>query len=327
MHSRACARARAHPRARLHTPKHVHTFTHNLTDTTACNRQVSCAARAIGLAAVHSSLPLSPGRLTSRPPGVGKEEEGEEGAEQDVATDEVLTVVRVVRALGAVVNRKGDDKDKNGESAWKECEDAAHATGMLAVSNRHPDILAACRAMLEATAGLKRTEEFHLCIGEALACVAGGRTLTSPQLLSQLRLPPAYQDAGADSESAAKQWAAAGTPDANSDVLVGVMEHVMNEVLTDGKPIVRSAGAAWLLCLLRYNSDSPEVQTRIALFQEHFAFLLQERSEYLQEVASKGLGLCYDMCSDDAIKDELVATLAKALMSGVQVFYAPAKTC
>ena len=280
---------------------------------------MSSAARAIGLAAVHSSLPLPPGRLTSRSPGTGKEGEGEEGAEKDVATDEVLTVVRVVRALGAVVNRKGDDKDKNAESAWKECEDAAHATGMLAVSNRHPDILAACRAMLEATAGLKRTEEFHLCIGEALACVAGGRTLTSPQLLSQLRLPPAYQDAGADSESAAKQWAAAGTPDANSDVLVGVMEHVMNEVLTDGKPIVRSAGAAWLLCLLRYNSESPEVQARIGLFQEHFAFLLQERSEYLQEVASKGLGLCYDMCSDDAIKDELVATLAKALMSGVQV--------
>ena len=95
-----------------------------------------------------------------------------------------------------------------------------------------------------------------------------------------------------------------------------ILEYVMNDVLTDGKPLVRAAGAPWLLCLLRYNSESAEVQSRIALFQQHFAYLLQERGEYLQEVASKGLGLCYDMCTDDAVKDELVATLAKALMSG-----------
>ena len=94
--------------------------------------------------------------------------------------------------------------------------------------------------------------------------------------------------------------------------MVQVLDHVMNEVLSDGKPLVRAAGAPWLLCLLRYNAESPEVQSRISVFQQHFAYLLQEKGEYIQEVASKGLGLCYDMCSDDAVKDELVATLAKA---------------
>jgi len=237
-------------------------------------------------------------------------------AKEEEEEVEELTVVRIIRALGVVVNKKGDGKDLSSDAVWKESEDAAHAVGMVAVSNRSESVLEACKAVLFATAGLKRTEEFHLCVGEALACCAGGRVLTSPQLLSQLRLPAAYQDTGSDAERAAAAWAAAGTPDAGGTVMVQLLDHVMNEVLTDGKPLVRAAGAPWLLCLLRYNSESPEVQSRISEFQQHFAYLLQERNEYLQEVASKGLGLCYDMCNDDAVKDELVATLAKALMSG-----------
>jgi proteasome component ECM29 len=242
---------------------------------------------------------------------------GEEATEKEEKDEEdELTVVRIIRALGVVVNKKGDGKDLSSDAVWKESEDAAHAVGMVAVSNRSATVLEACKAVLFSTAGLKRTEEFHLCVGEALACCAGGRVLTSPQLLSQLRLPAAYQDAGSDAERAAAAWASAGTPDGTSTVMVQVLDHVMNEVLSDGKPLVRAAGAPWLLCLLRYNAESPEVQSRISVFQQHFAYLLQEKGEYIQEVASKGLGLCYDMCSDDAVKDELVATLAKALMSG-----------
>ena len=55
-----------------------------------------------------------------------------EGAEEE---ESVLSVVRIVRALGAVVNKKGDGKDADSESnPWKESEDAAHAIGMLALS-------------------------------------------------------------------------------------------------------------------------------------------------------------------------------------------------
>ena len=166
---------------------------------------VSAAARAIGLTGLHTALPLPDGKMPEAPgpapAAAAPAKDADNGIEKapsamDTEEEVELTVVRVIRALGAVVNKKGTDKDKSSDAVWKESEDAAHSVGMIAISNRSPAVLEACTAVLFSTAGLKRTEEDHFCVGEALACGAGGRVLTSPQLLSQLRLPPAYQDAG-----------------------------------------------------------------------------------------------------------------------------------
>jgi hypothetical protein len=46
-----------------------------------------------------------------------------------------LTVVRIIQALGAVANRKGGEKEKSGDAVWREAEEAAHAIGMLPISN------------------------------------------------------------------------------------------------------------------------------------------------------------------------------------------------
>jgi proteasome component ECM29 len=94
------------------------------------------------------------------------------------------------------------------------------------------------------------------------------------------------------------------------------MTRIMDSVLQDAKPQVRAAGAPYLLCLVKYCPGHALVQARLKLVQQHFSFMLSEKSEFMQEVASKGIGLVYDMCDDEAVKDELVATLAKGLMSG-----------
>lgn len=93
---------------------------------------------------------------------------------------------------------------------------------------------------------------------------------------------------------------------------------------------VRAAGAPYLLCLVKYCPRHALVQGRLKLLQQHFSFMLSEKSEFMQEVASKGIGLVYDMCSDEDVKDELVATLAKGLMSGgcfESICLVESKTC
>ncbi len=79
---------------------------------------------------------------------------------------------------------------------------------------------------------------------------------------------------------------------------------------------MRAAGSVFLLCLVKYAPEHPLVQARLRSLQQHFTYMLSEKNELMQEVGSKGLALVYELCVDDEIKDQLIATLAKGLMSG-----------
>ena len=46
-------------------------------------------------------------------------------------------------------------------------------------------------------------------------------------------------------------------------------------------------------------TSGPDAESQVLNQQRLFSRLLAERSEFVQEAASKGLGLVYDMCSDE----------------------------
>jgi len=299
---------------------------------------VSAACKALGLAGLESALPLPVG--VPPPPkqdSAAAEDAGQKNPKLDDApflikddsvkevktageeVSEELTILDVVGQLGAVL----EGKDKENEAY----EAAARALGSICISNRQATVLSAAAQSLYSTAGKLRVEEFHLSVGEALACVAGGRAYTSAKLIAQMRMPAVYEDAIGDEEKSMDEWSKAaresmqvdgegGEGDSCGSGMPAVLSHVMETTLLDGKPQVRAAGAPWLLCLLRHAGAHPNLQGQVAELQQHFTFMLGERSEFVQEVGSRGLGLVYEMCGDDKVRDELVATLAKALMSG-----------
>ncbi|KAJ1480579.1 hypothetical protein T484DRAFT_1810270 [Baffinella frigidus] len=315
---------------------------------------VCVACRALGLAGLEHPLPLAVGEPSkggvevtegeAKKAKLGESEgagapaaagdatgaggDAAEAAEASALTE--LTVLGVIERLGSVLS--GKERESDAYEAVTP-EHAARALGSICVSNRDPVVLSAAAGFLYATAGQLRVDEFHLSVGEALACVAGGRAHVSPkllsqlkmpaayELLSQLKMPAAYEDATKDEERAMEEWSrvarekeGAGMEVDGEDkgvvkekAMEDVLAHVMEETLLHAKPQVRAAGAPWLLCLLRYGASHPGgvVQAKVPELQQHFTFMLGERSEFVQEVGSRGLGLVYEMCGDD-----------KALLSG-----------
>jgi hypothetical protein len=53
----------------------------------------------------------------------------------------------------------------------------------------------------------------------------------------------------------AAAWAASGTPDASPHSLLRILDHVMNEVLTDGKPLARMLPYAAVCCRMLTCAD------------------------------------------------------------------------
>lgn len=77
------------------------------------------------------------------------------------------------------------------------------------------------------------------------------------------------------------------------------------------KPSLRKASVIWLLCFVQFCGHRPEVQARLPRCQAAFMTCLSDRSDLVQEAASRGLGLVYEK-GDQSVKDELVRQLVQS---------------
>lgn len=89
---------------------------------------------------------------------------------------------------------------------------------------------------------------------------------------------------------------------------------VLSEILRFAKmskPALRKASCLWLLAIVQYLGHLPEIKNRAA--EVHFAFMsfLLERDEIVQECASRGLGLTYELGNAE-LKETLVKGLIKS---------------
>lgn len=216
-----------------------------------------------------------------------------DGDDQPPAT-RTAVVQELVRVL--------EDKHSKGRAA---AELAATALGQLCLGDRSPEIVDACRhALLRTPDTLAATGdsayESHFVIGRALVGVAAAHDTTDV---------PGKLDA--DEASAP----VAGTATAvESDVTAELASVIFARCGDmDGNGKQRRAAVVWLFCIVEaLGATHPAVQQRLVDAQQIFMNALGDRSDLIQDIASRGVAVVYER-SDATTR----ATLIKSLVGGL----------
>ena len=137
--------------------------------------------------------------------------------------------------------------------------------------------------------------EFHFALGESLAVACAG--FQSASTITELDV---------DSDTASFS--------ANEALITKILDRVVEDSKTT-KPSLKKAAAIWLLCLIQYCGELPQVKERLRDCQAAFARLLNDRDEIVQETGSRGLSLVYER-GDKQLRDDLVRDLVQSFTGG-----------
>ncbi|PGH14861.1 hypothetical protein AJ80_05787 [Polytolypa hystricis UAMH7299] len=180
------------------------------------------------------------------------------------------------------------------DDAKKEKEIAVSTLGRLSlILPKDGEASSLFNQLLKALYGLHevRRPEVQFAVGEALCTVAVG--WASKSLITAFDVDAA--------------WPQTNTP---SHILSEMLEKIITDCKAS-KPSLRKASAIWLLCLIQYCGHFQEVQNQLRKCQAIFVWLLSDRDEVVQETASRGLSLVYEMGTQD-LKDDLVRDLVRS---------------
>ncbi|XP_035746663.1 proteasome adapter and scaffold protein ECM29 isoform X1 [Egretta garzetta] len=100
-----------------------------------------------------------------------------------------------------------------------------------------------------------------------------------------------------------------------NDVVPWVLDLILNKHIISPNPHVRQAACIWLLSMVKKLSTHKAIKTHLKDIQSAFVSILSDSDELSQDVASKGLGLIYELGSEQD-QQELVTTLVDTLMTG-----------
>ncbi|XP_030643873.1 proteasome adapter and scaffold protein ECM29 [Chanos chanos] len=103
-----------------------------------------------------------------------------------------------------------------------------------------------------------------------------------------------------------------------NDVVPWVLSSILSKYIVSQNPHVRQAACIWLLSLVKKLSQHKEIQSHLKEIQTAFISILSDPDELSQDVASKGLGLVYELGGEQD-QQELVSTLVETLMTGKRV--------
>eukprot|EP00276_Gloeochaete_wittrockiana_P000859 CAMPEP_0184674414 /NCGR_PEP_ID=MMETSP0308-20130426/87221_1 /TAXON_ID=38269 /ORGANISM="Gloeochaete witrockiana, Strain SAG 46.84" /LENGTH=929 /DNA_ID=CAMNT_0027122009 /DNA_START=29 /DNA_END=2819 /DNA_ORIENTATION=- len=84
--------------------------------------------------------------------------------------------------------------------------------------------------------------------------------------------------------------------------------------LVEGNALARGSGVIWLLCLVKHAGTHPAIQARLPQVQAVFTRMLADTNDVVQEAASKGLALVFEI-GDASMKETLVNQLVSTLSS------------
>ncbi|KAF8941099.1 hypothetical protein BGZ58_002205 [Dissophora ornata] len=168
-------------------------------------------------------------------------------------------------------------------------ENAIAALGHVGVGN--PDQVKEILTFLY-DFGPKQTKqaEVNFTIGEAITCIGAGWQSSVMDVFADV----------ADQEPS--------KTDVDVAVMDGILNTILNEMGTSPKAASKKAACIWLLSLVKFCSTHPSVKTQLPRIHSVFSNLLSDRDELTQEVASKGIGLVYDL-GDQSIRSQLVGSL------------------
>ncbi|XP_062455208.1 proteasome adapter and scaffold protein ECM29 isoform X5 [Rhea pennata] len=100
-----------------------------------------------------------------------------------------------------------------------------------------------------------------------------------------------------------------------NDVVPWVLDLVLNKHIISPNPHVRQAACIWLLSMVKKLSTHKAIKSHLKDIQGAFVSILSDSDELSQDIASKGLGLVYELGSEQD-QQELVTTLVDNLMTG-----------
>ncbi|XP_063074333.1 proteasome adapter and scaffold protein ECM29 [Engraulis encrasicolus] len=106
-----------------------------------------------------------------------------------------------------------------------------------------------------------------------------------------------------------------------NDVVPWVLNSILTKSVGSANPHVRQAACIWLLSLVKKLSQHKEIQSHLKDIQSAFISVLSDPDELSQDVASKGLGLVYELGGEQD-QQELVSTLVETLMTGKRAKHA-----
>ncbi|KAJ3148226.1 hypothetical protein HDU89_004822 [Geranomyces variabilis] len=143
--------------------------------------------------------------------------------------------------------------------------------------------------------------EIQMGIGEAIAAAAFG-----------FRASHMEEHLDIASLSAPKQ-----IPD---ETATAVLETLLGKLQPGASPpAVRKSCAIWLLCAIKLAGKSHAVvRSNVMRLQNAFAGLLGDADEFTQEVASRGMGLVFEL-GDEGVRSMLVTSLVSTLTEGKKI--------
>ncbi|KAM8960529.1 proteasome adapter and scaffold protein ECM29 [Pelodytes ibericus] len=100
-----------------------------------------------------------------------------------------------------------------------------------------------------------------------------------------------------------------------NDKVSWVVDQVLGKYIISVNPHVRQAACIWLLSLVKKLSEHQEIRSKLKEIQSAFISVLSDNDELSQDVASKGLGLVYEL-GNEQDQQELVSILVDTLMTG-----------
>ncbi|KAF9951012.1 hypothetical protein BGZ72_007436, partial [Mortierella alpina] len=177
----------------------------------------------------------------------------------------------------------------NGTKDVKIQEHAIAALGHVGVGNpdQVQDILAFFYEF-----GPKQTKqtEVNFTIGEAIACIGAGWNCSAMDVFADI----ADQDPN--------------MVEVERSVMDGILNTVLDVMAPSPKAATKKAACIWLLSLVKFCSSHASVKLQLPRLHAVFSGLLSDRDELTQEVASKGIGLVYEL-GDQSIRSQLVGSL------------------
>ncbi|KAJ8329188.1 proteasome component M29 [Batrachochytrium dendrobatidis] len=150
--------------------------------------------------------------------------------------------------------------------------------------------------------------EMHFNIGDTVCTLLFGFQATHMiEFLDipQITFPPLTSNTR-DSESVS-------TPDPTK--AVSFVTKMLELLQPGGAAATRKAVCIWLLCVVKYCGHTSHISENALAIHSAFSGLLGDRDEFTQEVASKGIGIIYDI-GNQKVKDELVRSLVSTFTEG-----------
>ncbi|XP_048584699.1 proteasome adapter and scaffold protein ECM29 isoform X2 [Nematostella vectensis] len=210
----------------------------------------------------------------------GQESEGEN--KENASVDKLSVVNKLVDLLQNAKENKVQER-------------AARAIGFIMVgdpkfTHRQKLIDGLCE-----TAKVRQIE-LQFTVGEALSCVG----------------------AGSESEAARDPWTPRQNtclPQVDHEVMQQLVSTIVKEYSKNSRPHARQASCVWLLSLVKYSGQHSAIKENLKHIQMTFMDMLAETDDLTQEVASKGLGLVYELGGEER-REELVSLLVDTLTTG-----------